>query len=405
MDRARFSVKSPGQIVDITTPRGKDYAFIPDELPPKWRFPERLWPLLTDAKEALGTLNGVGQILPDQRLLLRPLQNQEALTSSKIEGTFVTPEQLLLYEMNPSQSTRGNDRVADWLEVHNYGIALQKGSELLKILPLCNRVFKEMHTVLMRGARGQNKAPGEFRGAQVQIGTSGRFIPPPAGEIPRLMSNLETYANSDESGLDRLVKCFVLHYQFETIHPFLDGNGRIGRALLALMTYKWLQHSAPWLYMSAFFERHRDEYMEGLYRVSTDGAWDDWIQFCLRGAISQARDAIRRCHEFIRLKREFHERVKAHSPTPRTHQLIEELFIDPIVTITTLTERLGVTYPTAKADTEVLKRAGILRDLPDSRPKALYCPEVFKNAYSEETEIARTDDQRAPLSTETPQLP
>jgi Fic family protein len=366
---------------------GSDCAFVPAELPPKWDFPTELWPLLSDAKEALGELNGVGRTLPDERLLLRPLQNREALSSSKIEGTFVTPEQLLLYEMDPKDSRHPNDRTADWREVHNYGIALTRGRELLKSLPMCNRVIREMHAELMQGVRGKDKAPGEFRKAQVQIGTSGRFIPPPAGEIDRLMSNLERYINEKNSSLQLLVKSFVVHYQFETIHPFLDGNGRIGRALLALMTYSWLGHSAPWLYLSAFFERHRDEYMDMLYRVRVEGAWSRWIEFCLRGTLIQAKDAIRRCNEFDRLKKEYHERVKDHSPTPRTHQLVESLFIEPIVRISKLAETLGVTYPTAKADTEVLKRAGILTDLPDRRPKTLCCHEIFRNAYSESLEV------------------
>jgi Fic family protein len=386
MDRTKFTPNSPGSLVEIRTPLGRCCTFVPAELPPRWDFPTDLWPLLSDAKEALGELNGIGRTLPDERLLLRPLQNREALSSSKIEGTFVTPEQLLLYEMDPKESSRPNDRTADWMEVHNYGIALTRGRELLKTLPVCNRVIKEMHADLMKGVRGKHKAPGEFRTAQVQIGTSGRFIPPPANEIERLMSNLEVYINGTNCGMQPLVRSFIAHYQFETIHPFLDGNGRIGRALLALMTYSWFGHSAPWLYMSAFFERHREEYMDMLYRVSIEGAWTAWIEFCLRGTLLQAKDAIRRCIEFDRLKKEYHERVKDHSPTPRTHQLVESLFIEPIVRIPELAKTLGVTYPTAKVDTEVLKRAGILTDIPDLRPKTLYCPEIFHNAFSETIE-------------------
>jgi Fic family protein len=384
MDRLKFTTNSPGNLVEITTPTGKDCAFIPAELPPKWGFPTELWPLLSDAKEALGELNGVGRTLPDERLLLRPLQNREALSSSRIEGTFVTPEQLLLYEMDPKESSSANDRTADWMEVHNYGIALTRGRELLQNLPVCNRMFKEMHVALLKGVRGRNKAPGDFRKAQVQIGTSGRFVPPPANEVDRLMANLETYINSDDCGMQRLVKCFIVHYQFETIHPFLDGNGRIGRAVLALMTYSWFGHSAPWLYMSSYFERFRDQYMDGLFRVSTEGAWTNWIEFCLRGTLVQAKDAIRRCIEFDRLRKEFHERVKSHSPTSRTHEIVEGLFFEPIVRISKLAKSLKVSYPTAKSDTEVLKRAGILRELPDVRPITLYCPDVFMNAYRED---------------------
>jgi Fic family protein len=380
MDKQKFSSASPGKIVEITTPTGKDWAFIPKELPPKWDFETRLWPLLAEAKETLGTLNGIGQTLPEQQLLLRPLQNREALASSKIEGTFVTPEQLLLYELDPKDASRPSDRTADWIEVHNYGVALKLGCDLLKTLPICSRVFRDMHNALLRGVRGKNKAPGEFRDKQVQIGTSGRFVPPPANEIGRLMGNLETYINA-KIDIDPLVKAFIVHYQFEAIHPFLDGNGRIGRAALALMVFNWLHHSAPWLYMSAFYEKLKDQYIERLYNVSTKGSWTDWIEFCLRGTIEQAHDSIRRCHEFNRLKKEFHQRVD--DPTSRTHSLIESLFVDPVISVARLTEKLGVTYPTAKADVALLIKHKILVELPDTRPKAFYCSEVFNIAYRE----------------------
>jgi Fic family protein len=387
MDKRRFSEASPGRLVEITTPQGKDWAFIPDELPPKWDFDPTLWTLLVEAKEALGTLNGIGQTLPDPQLLLRPLQNREALTSSKIEGTYVTPEQLLLYELNPKEPTKTSSRAADWLEVHNYGVALKHGCELLKTLPVCNRVIREMHQRLLRGVRGKHYNPGEFRKIQVQIGTGARFIPPPHGEVDRLVGNMERYINTDD-GLDRLVKAFIVHYQFETIHPFMDSNSRIGRAMLALMIYQWLGHAAPWLYMSAFYERFRKEYIGSLYRVSTEGAWTQWIRLCLQGVVEQARDSINRCNEFNRLKKEYHQRVV--DPTPRTHSVIESLFIDPIVGPAQLAKKLNVTYPTAKADLDLLAKHGILAELTKARPKALYCPEVFQVAYRELIEAEDT---------------
>ena len=390
MDKRLFVPNCPGRLVEIATLTGKDWSFIPDELPPRWTFAPRLWPLLVEAREALGTLNGIGQILPDPQLLLRPLQTREAITSSNIEGTYVTPQQLLLYELNPKESSRSTDRAGDWMEVHNYGLALKQGCELLQTLPICNRLCKSMHAALLRGVRGKNKAPGEFRSHQVQIGTNARFVPPPTGEVGRLMSNLENYINTDSTEIDKLVKCFIVHYQFETIHPFFDGNGRIGRAMLALMIYNWLGHSAPWLYMSAFYEKFRGQYVEYLFKVSANGDWTEWIEFCLQGAIQQARDSIRRCHEFKSLKNKFHEQVTA--PTPRTHSLIESLFVDPIVRVSSLAKKLSVTYPTAKADIELLMKHGILSELPDTRPRTVYCSEVFRIAYQEDnTSIAQEE--------------
>jgi Fic family protein len=187
--------------------------------------------------------------------------------------------------------------------------------------------------------------------------------------------------NTTDRTLDPLVKCFIVHYQFEAIHPFLDGNGRIGRALLALMLYQWLGHSMPWLYMSAFFEQFKDEYVDNLYRISTQAEWTKWVEFCLRGTIEQSKDAVRRCNEFNRLRRDFHNR--AHSPTSRTHKLIESLFVDPIVRISSVASKMGITYPTAKADVELLVQVGILKELINIYPKTFYSPEVFNAAYED----------------------
>jgi Fic family protein len=384
MDKSKFAPNAPGRLVPISTRIGKDWSFVPAELPPRWTFDPCLWPLLVDAKEALGTLNGIGQTLDDHGLLLRPLQNREAISSSSIEGTYVTAQQLLLYELNPVETGKPNDQVEDWIEVHNYGQAIHTGREMMKGMPLCNRIIREMHRTLLHGVRGKEKAPGDFRKYQVQIGHNSRFMPPPASDVERLMSNLETYVNTANESFDPLVNCFVIHYQFEAIHPFLDGNGRIGRAVLALMIHKWLGHAMPWLYMSAFFEQFKDEYVDNLYKISTEGAWTKWIEFCLRGTIQQAKDAIRRCHEFNRLRRQFNSRVA--SPTPRTHNLIASLFIDPVLRISSLAAKTNVTYPTAKADIDVLVRADILKELPNNHPKTFYSPEIFHAAYGDDEE-------------------
>src|SRR5262245_8416832 len=299
MDRSKFNADSPGQLVQIEKPprwsidRGqsetggsgeKDWAFIPSEFPPPWEFDVRLWPLVNDANKALAELNGIGQSLPDPELLLTPLRRREAITSSRIEGTYVAPEQLLLYELDPREPPAGNEEMADWLEVYNYGRALQHGCSMLSELPVCNRVIKEMHAVLMHGVRGRDKSPGEFRKINVQIGERvARFIPAPGLEVQRLTSNLEHYLNDDDSRFDPLVRAYLVHYQFEAIHPFLDGNGRVGRALLALMIYRWLGHSIPWLYMSAYFDYYNEEYVRRLFNVSANGEWSEWIAYCLQG--------------------------------------------------------------------------------------------------------------------------
>ncbi|MFO0938581.1 MAG: Fic family protein [Gemmataceae bacterium] len=378
MDEKQFSKDSPGSLVRATSMTGLDWAFVPNSLS-AYTFDSTLWPLIAKSHASLGTLNGIGQTLNEPRLLLKPLQNREAITSSRIEGTYVTPEQLILFELNPPEkSEQEKSSVTDWIEVHNYGLALTTGVRLLDEMPLCNRLLKEMHKVLMRGVRGKEKTPGEFRKQQVQIGYNARFVPPPPTEVSRLMDELEKQINS-QTDIDPLIKCFLVHYQFETIHPFLDGNGRIGRALLSLMIYKEMGHKWPWLYMSAYYDKNKDDYINSLYNVSSKNHWSHWLDFCLRGLISQADDSIRRCNEFNRLKKEYHERVT--NPTPRTHQIIEDLFIEPFLNLTGLAKKCGVTYPTAKSDVDLLMKHEILFELSHKKPKVFYAKEVFTTAY------------------------
>jgi Fic family protein len=396
MDHTKFTDKMTGTLRKFrNASSGKDdWLFIPHPLPPNWTFPNELWPLLATAKESLGTLNGIGQTLPNPELLLRPLQNREAITSSSIEGTYVTPQELLLYELDPKEPSSPHDPAADWREVFNYGNALKQGCNLFAELPVCSRLICEMHKTLMTGARGERKSPGEYRRIQVQIGSAAKYVPPPPSEVPSLMGNLELFANNGDLPYDPLVMCYLVHYQFEAIHPFSDGNGRVGRALLALMIYKWLGHTLPWLYMSAFYEKYRDEYTNNLFRISSDGDWATWIEFCLNGTITQASDAVRRCDRFQRLRKEFHERVRA--PSPRSHKLIELLFEAPVLTISKIAKSFDVTYHTARKDIEHLAKHGILAEVPNEHPRAFYAREIMQIAYGEQ------DDTEKPLREDAP---
>lgn len=382
MDPQRFTPEKTGELRKFySLEAGRDaWLFIPDEMPPTWEFPTRLWPLLSEATTALGRLDGIGQTLPNPQLLLRPLQSREAITSSKIEGTYVTPSQLLLYELDPIEPAHAEDEAASWREVHNYSVALRLGCDMLYNVPIGTRLIQAMHKTLMAGVRGQDKSPGRYREIQVQIGATARYVPPPQHEISRLMSNLERFVHSVPDKYDPLVTCYLAHYQFEAIHPFVDGNGRVGRALLALMVYHKLQHSMPWLYMSAFFERHKDEYTDNLMRISTHGDWGRWIEFCLHGTVVQSRDAIARCHRFNQVRKTFHE--KCVNPTPRSHDIIEGLFESPVVTIPDLKRRFDVHYQTAQKDVERLVELGILQDIPGKYPRSLYSPELMRIAYS-----------------------
>jgi len=381
MDKNQFTESATGEVVRLERPI-LDWAFIPDVMPPRWEFDQvQYGELLGDARECLGTLNGIGQTLPDPDLLVRPLQGRESISSSSIEGTYVTPEQLLLYEMDPSEPVTAIEQKADWMEVLNYSRALSIGCQMINSQPLSHHTIRSIHATLMKGERGKDKSPGEYRSGQVQIGSNARYVPPPAHEVSHLMDNLITFANDANDGINPLVKAFILHYQFEAIHPFVDGNGRIGRALLSMMIYKWHDHSHPWLYLSPFFERYRDEYVRNMFRISTSGDWNSWIEFCLTGTVQQSNDAIARCSQFRALRDEFPGRVQSHSS--RTHSLIETLFRFPLLSITEAAKRMEVSYPTAKRDIDRLVDCGILFELGNSHPKIFYAREIFAIAYND----------------------
>ena len=231
MDSSKFVEESVGRLVRITDPYD-DSAFMPSDLPPAWTMPSELWPLLVEAHKALGNLNGIGQTLPDPELLLRPLQKREALRSSSLEGTFATPEELLLFELQPREPTSDTDRVNDWREVFNYGVALREGYRYLLDQPPSILMIRQLHKWLMEGARGSKKQPGEVRDCQVCIGSDRRFVPPPPIELQRCLEALEVQLRNRDENYDPLVNVYILHYQFEAIHPFRDGNARPGSSVL-----------------------------------------------------------------------------------------------------------------------------------------------------------------------------
>jgi Fic family protein len=224
----------------------------------------------------------------------------------------------------------------------------------------------------------------------VAIGSDRRYVPPPKLEMEKCLIDLERYINSIEDRYDPLVRAYIVHYQFEAVHPFGDGNGRIGRVILSLMIAHWCQLSRPWLYMSAFFERFKDEYVDNLFRVSTEGAWDKWIEFCLNGTIQQATEAARRCEKLRKLKDEMVERIRVDG-SARTEQIVQMLFSNPIVRVSSLKRKLRVTYPTAQSDVDRLVKAQILQPLENIRPKAYFSNEIMSTAYGEDDHIKESN--------------
>ena len=385
MDRGRFTEASPGELVRIDVPTGRDWAFIPAPLPPQWECPARLWPLLSDAKFLLGKLDGAGARLGRPTLLLSPLQQREAHRSSTLEGTLVEPVQLLLYEQDPREPTSERDEANAWREVGNHSKALRHGFDLLnKGLPLCLRLIREIHGVLLRGVRGQDRRPGEFRTRQVHVRAGRQYIPPPPQYLAGCLDAFEKYLHNCGEQYDPVVLCYLVHYQFEAIHPFTDGNGRVGRVLLSLMVYSLLKQHLPWLYMSAYFERYKDEYFDNLFRVSTHGDWSRWIEFCLRGTVEQCEDAIRRCDRLDALRIEYQGRTSSLSS--RMHKIVDELFHWPVFKVSDMQRRCDVARPTAQADIDKLVDAGVVKQLEGYTPKTYYAPAILNIAYYDDVE-------------------
>ena len=386
MDKSLFTEKSLGKLISIHTQEWGDWAFIPDPLPTKWSVPEDLWPALLEAREELARLDGIGRHMLSYDLLLRPLQRREALKSSSLEGTHVLPEQLLLFEIDPKEPKSAKDRANAWKEVFNYGKALRFGQKFLDEIPISIRLFKELHGALMAGVRGHQRDPGNFRSSQVHIGSDRRFVPPPAVEAISCLYELEKFIHSDAE-IDPLILCFMVHYQFEAIHPFLDGNVRVGRLLLSLMIHKKLNLTTPWLYLSAFFDRYKEEYIDHLFRISTHGDWHGWVSYCLRATVYQAKDSINRFDNLVSLRDDYMKRVAGCGGSIRLHKIIEGLFSFPGATIPRLASLCNISYPTAKHDIKILVENGIL--LPpvnEARPSFYMAPEIMKIAYEDPTE-------------------
>lgn len=377
MDPSVFTEPKTGKLVKISSLTGEAHAFVPTLLPPDWRWPERLWPALRDAHAALARLDGTGKHLPSRDLLLRPLQEREAKLSSRLEGTVTESEQQMLFNIEPRVPKSEDDPANAFREVFNYAQALRLRLDTRDEAPLSGVLIRQLHTVLMDGVRGSDSEPGRFRDIQVQIGRPARFVPSPPEFLAELLEGLETYIRTPGSSFDPLVNAFLVHYQFETIHPFRDGNGRVGRLLLAIMIAEWCQLSDQWLYMSAYFDRNKDAYQDHLFSVSAVGAWEVWIEFCLQGVIEEATETVARCDRLVALSRSYHDMVQRLGGSARLSGVVDALFETPVVRVPYIAEKFSVTYPTADADIEKLVGAGILKQSDRHSRKVFFAPDIL----------------------------
>ena len=347
---------------------GGEVCYEPDPLPPGWEFPSDLWPLLNEANRQLMLLEGVGRSLPSPAILLGPMRDREAILSSRIEGTIATPRELLLYELDPKEVQSEADPRNQHREVANYARALEHAVE--SPLPTGLPLIRQLHHQLMDGVRGDDKQPGAFRKVPVAIGN--RFIPPSPERLQDFLEPFDRYLAPENSKYEPLVDCFLTHYQFETIHPFADGNGRVGRLLLTLMIKERCGLTQPWLHISEYFERDKGRYCDLLYRISSEAAWSEWIAYCLEGVAELAAKTVERCDRLRRLREEHYRRLADTKGSVRLHQIVEDLFRTPIISVVELRRRLNVSRPTADADALKLENVGIIRQLEGHSPKTYY---------------------------------
>ena len=359
MNEKDFSDSKSGRLV--ATPQGF-LAFVPDPLPPSIQFDMGLALALSKADAALSELSGLGGQLPNPHLLIAPYVRREAVLSSRIEGTKASLSDLLIDEIEDGHAKPSiND---DIKEIRNYIHALEHGIGMLPDLPLSLRLIREIHAKLMEGVRGEKATPGEFRRSQNWIGPAGStpmtapYVPPPIDTLMECLGDWEKFLHVEDVMPD-LIQCALMHVQFESIHPFLDGNGRVGRLLITFFLMARGRLSQPLLYLSAFIEAHKGDYYDLLQRVRTHGDWVPWIRFFLQGVTEIATEAGQRANELHRLRDQYRAQLRDKA---NALGLIDELFDNPYMTIGRAAKVLSKTHPTAKAAIDVLEERGILTE-------------------------------------------
>lgn len=353
---------------------GGYWAFIPNPLPPRIEYDQELINLLSDADRLLGELSGTGRLLPNPYLLIAPYVRREAVSSSRIEGTQASLNDLFFFEAEEQQLPK----VPDVREVRNYVRAMEYGINRLKKLPVSIRLVKEIHKILMEGVRGKHATPGELRRTQNWIGPPGctlnesTYVPPPVEEMKQSLGEWEKYLHSNPKQ-PPLIQCALMHYQFETVHPFLDGNGRIGRLLITFFLCEKNYLTQPLLYLSAFFDRFRDEYYSRLLAISQQGDWHGWVKFFLRGVATQSKDALTDARKILELHTKYQNVLRNTKKIPvAAHRLIDELFANPVISIAGLSKKWDTPFISVKRGVSRLVEIGILREATDRKRNKLF---------------------------------
>ena len=374
-------------------------AFIPTPLPPDppVALDQVLMQLLSRADQAVGRLDGVTPTLPNPDLFVAMYVRREAVYSSQIEGTQSTLEDVLTFELDP----RGRDLPRDVEEVVNYVHAMNYGLERLTTLPLSLRLIREIHAELLRAVRGAEKRPGEFRTTQNWIGPANAslahasFIPPAPADMLMALGDFERFLHEERS-LPALIRCGLAHVQFETIHPFLDGNGRTGRLLITfLLVHEGVLHR-PLLYLSHYLKRHRAEYYDRLMAVREDGDWEGWLRFFLRGVAETAEEATTTARAIVHLQGEHRALLQERGLGVNGLRLLDLLFQRPLVNIKLLEEKLGVVYMTANKLVDQFVALGLLTEITGGRRNRIFRYTPYWHLFREPETIS---NQNVPVQT------
>lgn len=371
MDRALFDENAPGRLVAVDH---GTIAYVPDPLPPKLDLGS-VFLRYGEAMTGIGMLNAKITQLRNPQLIIRPLQRREALLSSAMEGTYTTSDELALLEAGVD----GNAR-ADTREVLNYVTALMHAVELMQRLPICHRLIRETHEQLLSGlayGRGGNKRPGLYKQDQNWIGglspAEARFVPPPPAESSLAMDQLEAFINRDDAiEIPPLLEAALVHYQFETIHPFADGNGRVGRILIPLILMSRKLIESPVFYPSASMEARKEEYIDRMFAVSTTGDWAGWVNFFLEICRDTCRSSIEVIDRILALQADYRETAMARFRSNNVIVLIDFLFQSPVVSTPIVKELLGVTHRAARMTIGNLEQIGVLEKM-----EGFAMPELF----------------------------
>lgn len=377
-------------------------AFIPKPLPPDppIRMDDELLKLLSDADRALGRLDGATEVLPNLDLFVAMYVRQEAVLSSQIEGTQASLVDLLEYEAASAREGIPGDVT----EVVNHVHAMNYGLERLRSLPLSLRLIREIHQRLMEGVRGSQWTPGQFRASQNLIGPPGAglkdatFVPPPPDEMLRSLDHFEQYLHT-ASDVPVLIFCGLVHAQFETIHPFMDGNGRIGRLLITFLLCQRDILRRPLLYLSHYFKQHRGEYYDALMRIRDDGDWEQWLKFFLRGVFEVAQGATNTGRKILRLREEHRQVISDRvRGTSNGLRLLDLLYKMPIVNVRLVGQTLGVSHPTANSLLNQFHAEGLLREMTGGMRNRLFSYDpylaLFERPLAEQKFDPVPDDAR-----------